>query len=886
MATQADFDFISGTLPGTNPATNIVGGTDGTSILHTELSSPLTSAGDFGRLYEIQLPPGPTTLLRADGSPGSTTIVDDGTNPSAWTIISSSYFDYFAGGVVGNPDYATDGFVVNRDYVTSLSGTSGPNHYANVILGVNQKVLSFGREYGVTNPSAEQYFYDLSGSYFSLTSAPSLFSSTVSYPGINNPSPQEDINWYFSYSNPLGYSYDFSVNNNFVLGIGEYLTVEWWMAASNIFETFSVIESPYLRVDVQSNNTLELRVTDNLARYSSLGSVDEDGQYHNYIIVIKRTSSTGYEVTSYKDGQYIGGDNSPSSTPNSLGIRFATGNSVELGGNQNAGSFGDNIFYGDIYIYKGNPYGIVTYNGNPATISYQPRHYSIITRNSAVGSSFIFDGTVNSFTRANSCLRTVSPVCNFANGDFNIDFWYMAKSISSPGDGRFFIYTSLSNGVLDSRNSNTSSNGIALYINADSDVTNLNIRATFDVKTNTDYIGSLSFYPGTWNHLCVSREGGILRTFINGVKDIEQIDTSFISDSNAVLIGDTLNSANAAGLLEELVIRAGTAKYTENFTPPTQGTPASEENNSLVMSCLKSTVDSGAWLTSGSNAYSVRGSFRIEQNGAVFSAQNQVACGLSVKTGGWSDYQFTDTTNTLPFGYHFYIGEIKDFPYYNSSTTHTNFYLASHKGARRRLSSLSRDGSNRVVGAWSTNELISGGGALSTTYSPGDKIYIRESGTSEYNGEYTILSATSTGFVTNETVGVNFSGTNYGLLYDDRNDVGGFSKNIDVVTIPGYNYTLDTWVRMRMDVIPFGQWDSVTLYLATDPDVTPGSENWQKIYSEKFYHSSNSFIPYLDAKMHNKVGYFVNNRKDTINLENIPKIIIDNFVALAEDVTL
>lgn len=883
MTTQADFDFISGTLPGTNTATNIVGGTDGTSILHTDLSNPLTNAGDFGRLYEIQLPPGPTTLLRADGTPGSVaSVTDDGTQPSIWTITTPA--NYVETGVVNNPDYATDGIIASRDDVTSLSGSTGPNHYENVILGINQKSLAYAKEYEHT---ASPEIYDLSGSYFSFSSVNSVgtFEKSLTYPGIDNPLSYEDVYWtsLIRQDATTTPKYNFQVDKDFVLGIGEFLTVEWWMKVDNLVTTY-LVDSPYFKLQANSSTALVLSLTSTIAQRVRASFIVTDSSWHNYVVVIARTGLTAHTVYFYRDGEYNGND-AGSANFNSNGVLFATGQTTEL---FESNIFNDTpsewIYYGGLHIHAGNPYGIIS-AGSPFTIPYQPRYYSLVEKYSDAGSSFDFVGGPSG-ARNNSRIATTSSVCNFGYGDFTIDFWYMAKPLDPASSVGVFFNSSLdSNGIFDSRNSLASSNGIAIFVAPDSDVNLKNFSANLDITTNTAHTGSVSFYPGKWNHLCVSREAGVLRTFVNGVKDIEQIDTAFIADTGTTLVGDTLSTYNTAGLLEEFVIRAGTAKYTENFTPPTQGTPASEENNSLVMSCLKPTVDSGTWLTSGSNAYSVRGSFRIEQNGAVFSAENQVACGLSVKTGGWSDYQITDTTNLLPFGYHFYIGEIKDFPYYNSSNTHTNFYLASHRGARRRLSSLSRDGSNRVVGTWSTIELISGGGAMTTTYSPGDKIYIRDSATGAYNGDFTILSATSTGFVTNETVGVDFSGTNFGLLYDDRQDLSGFSKNIDVVTIPLYNYTLDSWVRMRMDVIPFGQWDLVTLYLATDPDVTVGSENWQKIYSEKFYHSSNNFIPYTDAKMHNKVGYFVNNRKDTIDLENIPKIIVDNFVALAEDVT-
>lgn len=79
-----------------------------------------------------------------------------------------------------------------------------------------------------------------------------------------------------------------------------------------------------------------------------------------------------------------------------------------------------------------------------------------------------------------------------------------------------------------------------------------------------------------WTHIAVTIEGGVLRAFINGIiagsaSITGQIPTGDLS----VGVGHTLpaTASFSAQFIDELRITKGVARYTENFTPPTEPFP-------------------------------------------------------------------------------------------------------------------------------------------------------------------------------------------------------------------------------------------------------------------------------------------------------------------------
>jgi len=176
------------------------------------------------------------------------------------------------------------------------------------------------------------------------------------------------------------------------------------------------------------------------------------------------------------------------------------------------------------------------------------------------GGSMQFDGTGDYLSLPDS------DNWNFGSSDFTIEAWLYPVSytgntanVMSPvsqwtnGNRAWVIY------VLDT--------SIKLFITTDSN-TQQEIAAT-----------SSSINLNQWSHVAVVRESSTVTIYVNGVGlGTGSIGTSTIYNSTFNLnIGTTGNGdyGNWNGYIDDLRITKGVARYTANFTPPTDTFPTS-----------------------------------------------------------------------------------------------------------------------------------------------------------------------------------------------------------------------------------------------------------------------------------------------------------------------
>lgn len=79
----------------------------------------------------------------------------------------------------------------------------------------------------------------------------------------------------------------------------------------------------------------------------------------------------------------------------------------------------------------------------------------------------------------------------------------------------------------------------------------------------------------TWVHVAVTRSGSTLKMFYNGVQQgASATNSDNLSTTNPLLIGTLINNVqHARARLSEIRITKTVARYTENFTAPTQPFP-------------------------------------------------------------------------------------------------------------------------------------------------------------------------------------------------------------------------------------------------------------------------------------------------------------------------
>jgi len=200
-------------------------------------------------------------------------------------------------------------------------------------------------------------------------------------------------------------------------------------------------------------------------------------------------------------------------------------------------------------------------NNNLAITPYGNTKIST-TQSKFGGSSISFDGTGDYLS------SPASPQLDFGTGDFTIECWFYVAG-NSPLDNmnrRIAALTATypSSGTI---------TGMGLFIMGDSTATGTGILFANYVSGTSwyfDYAGAVA--QGVWHHVAVSRQGALMRLFLNGtIVASGNINNQSITNPNALTIGRTVYSGytyDFNGYIDDFRITKGVARYTENFTPP------------------------------------------------------------------------------------------------------------------------------------------------------------------------------------------------------------------------------------------------------------------------------------------------------------------------------
>jgi len=166
--------------------------------------------------------------------------------------------------------------------------------------------------------------------------------------------------------------------------------------------------------------------------------------------------------------------------------------------------------------------------------------------------SMAFDGT-------GDYLKTpYTSLFSFGTGDFTVECWANISSVQ---------YTA----IISSTNTAITT---AMWLLGFSNTTN---QMTFGIDSGGGAICGADYtsYLNTWTHIAASRSGSTLKLFFNGVQvNSVSNSTSFTGDTaNSVVFGRRYTNSDQYhlnGYIDDLRITKGVARYTANFTPPTE----------------------------------------------------------------------------------------------------------------------------------------------------------------------------------------------------------------------------------------------------------------------------------------------------------------------------
>ncbi len=149
----------------------------------------------------------------------------------------------------------------------------------------------------------------------------------------------------------------------------------------------------------------------------------------------------------------------------------------------------------------------------------------------------------------------VAQPFGFGTGDYTIEFYVRPSTEGTPSYATIL------------QNNNGSINN-ALYFN------NNNSFLCRFAGNYTD-IGATGIVPNQWYHLAMVRFAGVGYFFVDGILKGTQASTSNFGTACATSLFSTLGGGNPfAGYIDEFRVTKGVARYTSNFTPPTEEFPS------------------------------------------------------------------------------------------------------------------------------------------------------------------------------------------------------------------------------------------------------------------------------------------------------------------------
>ena len=171
---------------------------------------------------------------------------------------------------------------------------------------------------------------------------------------------------------------------------------------------------------------------------------------------------------------------------------------------------------------------------------------STTQRKFSTSSSVYFDGT------GDYILIPYSHNLLPRTGDFTIEYWFYTPDVSNRQDP-FSMFTS--------------STGIGIILNYSSGGT----VSTYHGNTVTQQSSGGQFSANTWHHLAVSRSGTTQKIFIDGTEIKSDTVSTDYDGASDLYIGMAGNATLAyEGYIQDLRITKGLARYTANFTAPTE----------------------------------------------------------------------------------------------------------------------------------------------------------------------------------------------------------------------------------------------------------------------------------------------------------------------------
>lgn len=162
--------------------------------------------------------------------------------------------------------------------------------------------------------------------------------------------------------------------------------------------------------------------------------------------------------------------------------------------------------------------------------------------------SMFFDGTGD--------YLAVTPTTNLVLGtsDFTIEGWFY----QTAGGYAAHLFTTTAGYTTANQLRMTNYTGTTLTV--------------FSGGSTTLITASTTYTQNTWNHFALVRSGTTLTLYLNGISvgSNASVSISFVADASWYIGSDSMNNYSWNGYIDDFRVTKGYARYTQNFTPPSQ----------------------------------------------------------------------------------------------------------------------------------------------------------------------------------------------------------------------------------------------------------------------------------------------------------------------------
>ena len=371
---------------------------------------------------------------------------------------------------------------------------------------------------------------------------------------------------------------DFGQQSEYVVGNNDF-DIKFW-----IYPDYPLNESenPVVKMYSGSGVTLEIRIVNtNISfQFGSAGPGDRtilNGSENlvpyqwNYIRVGRDTSNMYIFVNGVLD----------TSTSSSQNVTDTT-YSFYMNANQ-LGNGGEQQYISDFYFSNSNGCGTATFTpptapvGNTNASLYLPMDNAGIFDKTGNNTLTLYGNTSTSTTQTKYADTAIYFDGNdymlagpneFYDNDFTIELWWYPTSTSRQALMHGSWGNDWSIGI--DYSSTASNQKIGIWASSNGSSWNL-----INSDSGGNGIGSETINQNAWNHIAYTRSGTTWRLFVNGVLDVEltSISGSIARPTQQIAIGAWWSDGSMVqinGYIENFQILKGVAKYTANFTPPTQ----------------------------------------------------------------------------------------------------------------------------------------------------------------------------------------------------------------------------------------------------------------------------------------------------------------------------